>query len=393
MAGPVSSANGAVSNLKSAVVGLALAPLMLIGAVGLLSWNENRSVERIRTLSIGERVVVPGDAERPRPGQDGQLVHVSGRLAADVPVADPQFGLSLPAVALEREVAMYQWVEESSGTGKSRSYRYAKAWDTELIDSSEFRDPQGHENPGVFPVESRRVLADGIELGALTLGNAMRRELSFTERYVLTEADAAALPTEARRTYALSGGVLRDYDGEPRVGDVRVSFAHIPYGPASGVAMQANGRLEAYQTGHGDIALLASGELTPHELFERARTENAVITWFLRAAGLFLLVFGFVMAIRPLTAVAGFVPVLGGIIEALGLAAAFLAATIVWLATVSVAWLAVRPVLSLGLLGLIGGVLVIGAAMRKGRSAPVPVVRAARSASAGPVRTFGRAAG
>ncbi|MEP6565361.1 MAG: TMEM43 family protein, partial [Mesorhizobium sp.] len=134
------------------VVGLLLVVLMVIG----LFWNEGRAVQTARSLAEGSGAVVSVGADSVDAANDGKLVHVSGPVTASDGLADPDFGIAAQGLRLSRTAEMYQWKEESKsettkklGGGEETvtTYSYSKVWDDSQIDSSDFKKPDGHQNP------------------------------------------------------------------------------------------------------------------------------------------------------------------------------------------------------------------------------------------------------
>ena len=163
---------------------------------------------------------------------------VSDRATTDEEVRDPYFQVQVAALRLKRLAEMYQWKEESStkteknaggSETKTTEYRYKKNWSQSLIDSGNFKRPQGHENPSSMSVKSDEFLAKVIQLGEFRLPATLARKISNDEDVVLTAEDFAKLPEEDRARFTLyDGGLyLGDNPDSPAIGDVRVSFEQV----------------------------------------------------------------------------------------------------------------------------------------------------------------------
>ena len=103
------------SRLKSGLVGLVIGPLLVLGMIWLLSWNEGRSVQTYRALVEGAGLVVSVDSGSIDAANEGKLVHVAGPVKPDGTPEDAALGVVAEGAAgLSRKVEMYQWVEDSS---------------------------------------------------------------------------------------------------------------------------------------------------------------------------------------------------------------------------------------------------------------------------------------
>jgi hypothetical protein len=349
-------------SIKGAVVGILLA----IIAVPLLFWNEGRAVKRARTLAEGAGKVVSVPAASVDPGREGALVHVSGQATTAEVLRDPTFGIERNALALERGVEMYQWVENEErkerkklggGTETVTTYTYGPDWRREAIDSATFEEPGGHENPS-FPFESESWRAGDVRLGAFHLAPDLAAELDRKTAVPVGEAELERVAADVREGLQVAdGGFYRGSDpASPQVGDVRVRFQVVEPAATTVVAAQRGQRLERYhaQAG-GDIALVDYGEQTAAAMFGAARTANNRLTWLLRFAGLVLLFVGIRSLLAPLAVAADVVPMIGRLVGVgLSLAALLLAAPVALL-TIAVGWLAYRPLLGGALIAVAVG--------------------------------------
>ncbi|MEM9341690.1 MAG: TMEM43 family protein [Pseudomonadota bacterium] len=358
---------GAGGRIKNAFAGLILGPILVFASIWLLSWNEHRAFERTQALKHGQKIVVAGNAEAPFSALDGALVHFTGNLVGIEPVSDDVFGVETDAVALRRDVWMYQWVETRRTTDDTTTYTYSKEWKSRHIESSGFHRSRDYANPPEFPYPDQTWLADEIDLGAVPLGESMRAEIDFFEPMPLPETSAVS-------GYTPQGEWLSTVDGEPQIGDTRIRFEIVPEGPASAVGLFEQNALLSYQTDWGPIALIEIGIRSSDELFEQAHRENLITTWLYRFGGVILAGIGCAIFVSPLTTIVGFVPLIGPLIRSLGGAMAFGVGAMIAICTIAVAWFAVRPMLSLALIA--AALVIVGAVRRlgaKGEDQDVPV--------------------
>lgn len=61
-----------------------IGPLLVIGAIALLWWNEGRAVQAIVGLKDAASQVVEAEASGPSPANDNKLVHVVGAATAQI---------------------------------------------------------------------------------------------------------------------------------------------------------------------------------------------------------------------------------------------------------------------------------------------------------------------
>ena len=198
---------------------------MMLVAFPLLWWNEGRAVRTAQGLTEGASAVVSVAADSVDASRDGALVHVSGLATTTETPADEEFGVSAPALTLVRSVEMFQWREEKKSEKRKKlggseetttTYTYKTGWSRTAIDSADFRQPDGHRNPGRLPWESKTIVAERVTLGAFTLPRDLVATIAAREPLQIDAggaAQAAALgvkvanggSTEARiRTTRLS---------------------------------------------------------------------------------------------------------------------------------------------------------------------------------------------
>ncbi|XP_067883467.1 transmembrane protein 43-like, partial [Heterodontus francisci] len=153
---------------------------MLVGLIAflfsfyLLFTNEGRCVRTRNSLEEGlSLVVILNDVFTPLPQNDGKLVHLSGSLMTMQPLYDPNYGISVHVVKLQRRVEMYQWVEygdsrdyEEDGEKKTETrYSYNTEWKSEVVNSRNFDREIGHKNPSSMAVESFVAVAADVSVG------------------------------------------------------------------------------------------------------------------------------------------------------------------------------------------------------------------------------------
>ncbi len=333
----------------------------------LLFWNEGRAVETSRSLEEGAGTVTSVAADTVVPQNEGKLVHLTGEATSDQAISDDTFAVSANGLRLMRTVEMYQWEEKTktenkkNASGKKKkttTYTYNTVWSDELIDSAEFEITKGHLNPAELPWPNKTTNGQGITLGAFSLPENLVAKITDWQPVTPTAEAATQVSSDAlvHQDYIYIGEDPTD----PAVGDVRVSFRVAPHQQVSVIAKQLGSTFEPYQTEAGmPINMLTAGTVSADQMFTSALEANTTLTWILRLVG-FLMMFGGIRGIfRPLTRIMEFIPLLGDLVNmGVGLFAGVLA-VLLSLITISVGWIAHRPILGIGLLAL-GIALAVG---------------------------------
>jgi hypothetical protein len=361
------------SRLMSAIGGVLIGILLFLVSFPLLFWNEGRAVQTARSLEEGASNVVTVGADKVEPGNDGKLVHVSGMAATKETLADPQFGVSANAIRLRRIVEMRQWKEESESKkvkklgGKEVTetvYTYTEVWSPKLIDSTKFKERDGHENPATMPFESQSWEARAVTLGAFELSPSLIAKITSEEALPVGTAETADKPVKMSEDIKTrDSGFYRGKDpANPAVGDLRIEFKVVKPETVSVIARQVKGTFEPYPAKAGDnIELLQPGTHSAEAMFQHAQEQNAALTWILRGAGFLAMAIGLGLIFRPLVVIADVVPLFGDLLQVGVGIFALLVAVPLSLITISIAWVFYRPLIGIPL--LVGGVAVLAGAL------------------------------
>jgi len=356
------TANSCCGNFIGSCIGAILGLVLFIAAFPLLWWNEQRSLEREKALWEAQQVVVTVPANSVNPADEGKLVYLTGEATTGGTVADAVFGITRRVLKLRRTVEMYQWDETKDsrtikdfggGSHTITTYHYQKKWSDPLISSGSFRKPQGHTNPATKPFETKVFTAKRVHVGAFKLPPVLLEKMTWFADLPVTDDMLEQVPEARRDTLQVAEG--RFYRGKqpdtPQVGDVRIAFAVILPGPVSLVAQQAGASFAPYPTTHGEVVLLASGTVAIANMFHTARVENSVKTWVLRGVFWLVMLFGICLVFGPTTAVANIIPILGDITDLVFLFTAACISAALSLLTIAVAWVVLRPLAGIPLLG------------------------------------------
>ncbi|MBV2186559.1 MAG: TMEM43 family protein [Rhizobium sp.] len=369
-----------LARLKNALIGVLIGTVLVVAAIWALVWNEGRSIKAYRALTEGAGLVISVSADEIAPSNEGKLVHISGTVTPDGIPADPEFGISADgAVAIRREVEMYQWVEKSESRSETKlggseetvtTYTYTKEWKSGREDSGDFRQPDGHENPDL-PVGNQSFAVDSAKVGAFAVTGENIAGLGQETDLRLTEDDAD------RAGQVLSGTIHLDRAGfyvgpnpsQPRVGDLRIRYSREDLSEASFVAAQSGGWLKPFTASNGrEIFLSASGKVAAAEMFDAAQAENTMVMWLIRIGGLIGLFVGFSLFFSILGVIADVVPIAGSLVRFGTGMIALVLTVLVGPLVIAIGWFAYRPLLSLGLL-LVGGLVAFAVVWLRRRSA------------------------
>ena len=361
------------SRLGGSIKGVLVGGALFIAGFPVLFWNEGNSVKTAKAIDEGEGacISVESNATVDQDYND-KLVHMSGKADTQDVLTDDMFGVSATAIRLERQVEMYQWIEESHSQKKKKlggseetvtTYTYKKDWSPTAIDSSGFKE-SGHDNPGSMEFESDRMYASNVSFGAFRLNKNQIESIGSAQNYkfptsftckvdrVKIVGTTIYVPNAETRSNEKN---VRDVVSQTRIGDMRVTFRVVYPHEISLIAKQHGDTFVAYTAKNGKkLSYLEEGVKDAAEMFETARTNNKITTWLVRIAGFLLMFFGLSMVFKPLSVLADVLPILGDIVEmGMGLVAGLIA-LICSLVTIAIAWLFYRPI--------IGGILLAVAA-------------------------------
>ena len=375
--------------------------LLVIGSIILLARNENNFVKQKAALNEGEKNVVEATASPVDVNLDGKLVHLDGDTHSPMEqLQDSAFWVTTEDLKLQRTVEMYQWEEDSQESCRDNvwwseecttTYSYTRKWKDSAINSDQFYEQVGHENPTSWEYESKSWQKEPILVGDLTLSEVFVNQLTKQVSLLLTDQELV-IPEKYKETVVFestptasenltgedtnqqdeaeqAGGgapntpqnqlfhVFESYlyigknPSQPEVGDLKVSFSTVKAGTVSIVGQQNGNELSSYTASNGrSIALLESWKVGAETMFANAHTANRTMTWVLRFLGLFLMFIGFSMMFEFLVTLAKVLPFLSNILG-VGVSLVALALTLVlWLWTIAIAWLVVRPIVGIALL-------------------------------------------
>ncbi len=198
--------------------------LLVLAGIGLAAVTARNLLNyRVAASLHGGEVIDLGANARPQAGQHGSMVRVVGTPTVVEAPHDPDFNLRADTPVLVRYVEMFQWREVRVGN----SVHYELDWVDRLLDASHFEDPKGHANPVSFPISGKQFDAGLVRIGGFKLGPVLLHALPGTQR---VRPDPASLP----ENLAASFSRYQDYlvtsarPGDPRLGDLRVSWDEVP---------------------------------------------------------------------------------------------------------------------------------------------------------------------
>ena len=351
------------TRIKNAIVGVLIGIIMFIASFPVLFWNEGRAVRTAQSLAEGSKSVISVGSDKVDSGNEQKLVHLTGLATTKETLTDSIFNVSeKDAIKLIRHVEMYQWKEHKKSESRKQiggskktvtTYSYDRAWSDDVINSRNFNQSQGHQNPSQMPYSGEEKQANNVTLGAFTLSKSLVN--AITGRTPV-QISADTLPADLKNKLELSSNYyyLGDNPSNPQIGDTRISFEVVKPVTVSIIARQTGKTFEPYQTKAGDaIERLEMGEVSADGMFKHAREENTFWTWILRAVGFILMLIGLNLIFAPIAVFADVIPFIGSLIGGGIFLSSLFVSLILSSITISVAWLFYRPLI--GILLIAGG--------------------------------------
>ncbi len=228
--------------------------IAFLASFAVLFWNEGRAVQTYNSLNEGAASVISVGADSVNAANNGKLVYVSGMALTNDVATDTDFGISVKAIKLQRNVQMYQWKETSkSGNNNTTTYTYDKTWSSSLISSRNFKQ-SGHENPTEMRFKPADFVANNVTLGAFTLSRSLVNKMSGG-RSLAVDTVSYDLPTSVNDQTKVTDGYFyigRGTYASPQVGDMQVKFTVIEPTTVSVISGQKNKTFAPYKTTAGD---------------------------------------------------------------------------------------------------------------------------------------------
>mmetsp|Transcript_32587 Transcript_32587/g.79067 ORF Transcript_32587/g.79067 Transcript_32587/m.79067 type:complete len:438 (+) Transcript_32587:112-1425(+) len=383
--------------------GVCFAPILLVLGLIVLILNEGHVRTQHKTFRNTIQSVTNVQADSPVSTQnEGKLIHLYGwakvssstsstssTASSGSVVQDPLFGVSNSnsksksntdgsntntnnsIIKLKRSVEMYQWDEEAI---TSDTFEYTKAWEDELIDSSEFEEPQTYSNPTFFPFDSNVVSynADQTKLGNYILSADILDQMNWFQDYdgtlsIDTVTDEST--KNSLRIYTSDTNNNKQYfttgdPNSPTVGDARVSFQEIPEQVISVVAMQSsNGSLVPFETttstasGNNSILLVQPGWHSAKQMMKQAHADATSWKGWLRILAFLLILGGFKIIVEPMSVIADIVedqfPVFADLVYSASNGAVAYFSGFTFMTVMALSWITYAPFTSLFQLGLV----------------------------------------
>ena len=354
---------GFFQRLMQSLVGILIGFGLVAATVWGIFWNEGRAIGTTRALNEGAAVTTTVPSAQIDPANEGKLIFTTGDLRSRSQVGDEEFQVRTQAVRIERRVEMFQWKEEQKTESRSNvggsqtrttTYSYERVWSDRPIDSSRFRQRDGHQNPRM-PVTGRTQTSPDATIGAFSaderviglFGSSAQRRFDMTAQ--------ALGPFNQRfnnRARISDGSIYVGDDAQnAQIGDLRITYMILPEGPVSIVGRQVGRGFGPYiAANERQVFLAETGIKTSQELFAHAQEANRIITWILRAVAFLVMFIGFFLVLRPFVILADIIPLLGSAMAAGAGLIAFALTFVVYLPTVALAWFWHRPVMSIGLI-------------------------------------------
>ncbi|MDH4120254.1 MAG: TMEM43 family protein [Deltaproteobacteria bacterium] len=364
------------------VLNVLLGVVLISGAMFGLDWVNRQEAALDQSKQTLLQTVVEANPQRVDPAHEGKIVHLTGITATDAELKDLQFGVSVPAAVLTRQVSMYQWAqirhdarEDRSGglkTGnRAFTYTYELRWAPGRVSSEGFKSRLGHANPDPA-VAGQTWRAGQVTLGAYRLTASQRDVLVATEPVPLDglklETLLAGLPAALRGRARVSGSEIWVGDpAKPELGDLRITFERLnPTTEISVLAVQKKDSFAPYHDTQGNqLAYLKYGKMSAREMLTEPNLIEIAVGALARIGILVLLIAGWINLLGFLKPLRGLHFVLGTLAFArfLGGAAAGVY-TLAW--RQAQLWQNAKPDLArvaLGDGGGVAGVLLLAAVM------------------------------
>jgi len=370
-------------NIGNSFKGIFTGILLVIAGTIAIFWNENRAIKTYKAINRTQDVCVEmPDINTVSADMNGKVVHATGIATTTETLTDSDFGVNVNAIALERKVEYYQWVEHSKseskdklggGTETTTTYTYTKEW-VSRPETGSFKDPNQETNTILLEIPEQDQLAENVTFGAYNLGK-FAGSISGNEPAEIAMDSASlvslnglikqrlGLPDTINANYVTVNGntvYIGASPAMPAIGDARVTITYVPNNQEISLIAEVNGNTFASHVDKNgkEVSSLVMGNKTADQMFESLKESNKMWTWILRIIILLVIIGGFKSMVSIVPTLLKVLPFLGkGVGSILGFVCTILG--FIWtLIFTAIAWIAVRPVLGISLLVVVVGLIV-----------------------------------
>ena len=339
---------GFIQNILGSIAGIPIGIILVLVGIFLIYRNELSAVQNAKDVKELRANVVDVSSTKIDNKNDGKLIATSDKLDyGEDKLTDEVFGVTIETPKLTRVVEMYQWEEREEQDDDTTTYKYNKVWSTELIDSSNFYEKNGHVNPNEMKYQNETfTTTNELKVGDYTLDNKFSNLLDTKEEYSLPEDQTV------QEGYIVSGKYITNTkDDKPEIGDLRISFVYASYDVVSVLGKQDGKTIDSYVTKNKkSIYELHENKLSGSEIINIIENRNNTTKWIFRIIGAVIIFIGVNLIIGPVTTLLGYIPLLGKVVNgAIGLVA-FVVSLAIFMVTMAVSWIIVRPILGIALL-------------------------------------------
>ncbi len=339
------------NSFKGILVGFGL----IVGAIGLLWWNEGRSVEQAQALGEMQQNIITLSGTKYDASSENKAVLLRGEVTPLNRVEDREFGVRSDGLVLAKKVQMYQWRERKNtktedklggGTETITTYDYRRVWSEASINSSSFKHSIDHRNPTTH--YKSQIYATDASLGDYHLGeNIVKRINAKKEFNGLQKMRERVGEAINHKSFLYIG-----YNPQrPRIGDIKITYTVAPKGVYTFAGKSLQRDIIPYVTQNGkSFVFVREGRVDAQTIFKEELDANATLTWIMRGVGLLMMFIGFTMIMGPLTTLANVLPFLGFLVGGVTSVVAGAFTLILGSIVIAISWFGARPMLSIGII-------------------------------------------
>lgn len=339
------------SRLKSALLGLIIWPILIIGSCILLWSNEYNSASTISNVNEWRKNINEASSNSINKELDWKFIHTSWQVIGEE-ISDSNFWITVSWAILDRKVEMYQWKEKSStqtqenmwwSQTNTTTYTYIKEWSDEKIDSSWFNQVNWHENIKNWQYENTKIKSKVIKLWEYILSDSMSNLLQTNSKVIITNwniNNSTWITSNSDFIYIWKDPL------NPNIWDMKISFSYLPNNTVISVLWEQNTNWIIWDY-KWNLSRIEIWQKTSNEMFDNILIENKFLTWIIRLIGLFAMYFWFTLLFKILPTLWAFIPFIWNIIWFWTWIIAFLLTLVLGWLTIAIAWFSSRPMVSI----------------------------------------------